>query len=184
MFAFTKQFSLAIFAIISIVNAGPIAEVIDNYGNHGERHSEAFGLVAINSGSSLHYQHAVVSHGELFLNGNSSDPYSFNGVLFWDGSLQVIPDDSRFEPESVNDGLFLSVAENSTSFITSPKRDTSFAVKGGHLTYKGSDGVFAIPDHRYGYQYSLKSESSNSNAVGLALRATTKSGGVVGDYPA
>lgn len=180
-FTLIKQFILTLLAI-SVVQSRPLAEEIDAAGQHGERHSEPFGLVAIRSGSPLQYQFAVVSHGELFLSGNSSDPYTFAGSLFWDGSLKVLPDLTRFQPLGEGKDLFLS-ADNSSSLITSPKSDTSFAIKGGDLTYKGVNGFYAVPDNRYGYQYSLKTRSDNSDAIGIALRATTQSGGTPGDFP-
>lgn len=179
-FTLIKQLIITILAV-SVVNARPLAEEIDASGNHGQRHTEPFGLVAIRSGSPLQYQSVVVSHGQLFLSGNSTDPYSFSGTMYWDGAVQVLPDASRFQPESVNDDLYLSVS-NSSTFLTSPYRQTSFAISGGHLTYKGKDGVYAVPDNRYGYQYSL-STSDADDAIFIALRAVTQSGGTPGDFP-
>lgn len=181
-FTFIKQFTLSLLAFSVTSQARPLADEIEAEGNHGQKHTEPFGLVAIRSGSPLQYQYAVVSHGELFLNGNASDPYAFSGSLYRDGALKVVPDETRFQPLGKNEDLYLSV-DNSSSLITSPTVDTSFAIKDGHLTYKTVDGFYAVPDERWGYQYSLKTSSDASDAIGVALRAATQSGGSLGDFP-
>lgn len=180
-FTLIKQLIITTLAF-SVIEARPLAEEIDANGIHGERHTEPFGLVSIRSGSDLQYQSVVISHGQLFLSGNSTDPYAFNGVLYWDGGIKILPDASRFQPESVNDDLYLSVS-NSSTFITSPYRQTSFSIRDGRLNYRGEEGVYAVPDNRFGYQYSLSTSGDADGAIGIGLRAFTQSGGSPGNYP-
>ncbi|CCH42184.1 Cell wall protein [Wickerhamomyces ciferrii] len=158
---------------------------LDKRANNKSPFTEGFALSAIRSGSPLQYQLVTVSRAQLFLSGNASDPYRFLGFLEQDGALVVIPDPTRYYPESTDDSskLFLNRDIATGKLLTTSTRETSFSVKDGHLLYKGEDSFSVVPEDKRGYSYSLRVGSNQTDGIGIALRTVTQSGGSIGNYP-
>lgn len=126
--------------------------------------SEEFGLLSIRSGSDLQYLSVYSDNGALKLGGGSN---SLSATVTDDGKLKF--DDGKYAVVS-DDG---SLKEGSESDAT-----TGFSIKNSYLNYKTSSGFYAVKD---GSSYIFSSKQS-SDATGIAIRPTSKTGSVVPDF--
>ena len=145
---FTTAFSVALIAMAKLALAD----------------SQAFGLLAIHSGSPVQNTPVNSENGALVLKSGGS----FAGTVTDAGKLKF------------SDNTYAVVNSDGSIKTGSESEGTSgFALSGSHLTYKGNSGFFAIPS---GSEYKF-STAQGTGAIDIVISPrSTKDGSVVADF--
>ncbi|AGO12826.1 AaceriACR272Cp [[Ashbya] aceris (nom. inval.)] len=128
--------------------------------------SEEFSFLGVRSGSKFHFSSVHAEDGALKIGGQGQ---ALSAVITDDGKLKL--SDGKYAV--VNDkGAVVEGAED--------KASTGFSVGNGYLKYDGSSGFVPVAN---GDNYDLAVKSTDPSDVAIAIRAQSKTGSAIADFP-